>query len=74
MYNVSGMTDKNKDVLNKDLLDLAVNSSNPFLQGLFPDRPDPDSKKRPPTQGDKIKVSDVATNYESSRLVADTIY
>lgn len=56
MYNVSGMTDKNKDVLNKDLLDLAVNSSNPFLQGLFPDRPDPDSKKRPPTQGDKIKV------------------
>jgi myosin-1 len=56
MYNVSGMTDKNKDVLNKDLLDLAVNSSNPFLQNLFPDRPDPDSKKRPPTQGDKIKV------------------
>lgn len=56
MYNVPGMTDKNKDVLNKDLLDLVVNSSNPFLQGLFPDRPDPDSKKRPPTQGDKIKV------------------
>ena len=56
-YNISGMTDKNKDVLNKDLLDLVVGSANPFLQGLFPDRPDPTSKKRPPTQGDKIKSS-----------------
>lgn len=57
MYNISGMTDKNKDTLNKDLLDLVANSGNPFLQSLFPDRPDPNSKKRPPTQGDKIKVS-----------------
>ena len=51
------MTDKNKDVLNKDLLDLVVGSANPFLQGLFPDRPDPNSNKRPTTQGDKIKSS-----------------
>ena len=56
MYNVAGMTDKNKDTLIKDLLDLVGNSGNTFLQGLFPDRPDPNSKKRPPTQGDKIKV------------------
>jgi myosin-1 len=63
MYNVSGMTDKNKDVLNKDLLDLVVGSANPFLQGLFPDRPDPDSKKRPPTQGDKIKVRAFSYRY-----------
>jgi myosin-1 len=56
MYNISGMTDKNKDTLVKDLLDLVAGSSNHFLQELFPDRPDPNSKKRPPTQGDKIKV------------------
>lgn len=56
MYNVSGMTDKNKDSLNKDLLDLVASSGNQFLQTLFPDRPDPNSKKRPPTAGDRIKV------------------
>ncbi|KAI0785367.1 P-loop containing nucleoside triphosphate hydrolase protein [Irpex lacteus] len=57
MYNVAGMTDKNKDLLSKDLLDLIGTSSNQFLQGLFPDRPDPNSKKRPPTAGDRIKQS-----------------
>jgi myosin I len=55
-YNVQGMTDKNKDALIKDLLDLIAASSNQFLQTLFPDRPDPNSKKRPPTAGDRIKV------------------
>ncbi|PVG02990.1 myosin-1 [Serendipita vermifera] len=57
MYNVSGMTDKNKDTLIKDLLDLVAASTNKFLNDLFPDRPDPNSKKRPPTAGDKIKAS-----------------
>ncbi|KAJ7170185.1 P-loop containing nucleoside triphosphate hydrolase protein [Mycena filopes] len=57
MYNVSGMTDKNKDSLNKDLLDLIASSGNQFMQTLFPDRPDPNSKKRPPTAGDRIKAS-----------------
>lgn len=56
MYNISGMTDKNKDSLVKDLLDLVAGSGNQFLQTLFPDRPDPNSKKRPPTGGDRIKV------------------
>lgn len=56
MYTVAGMTDKNKDVLLKDLLDLVGSSSNHFLTGLFPDVVDHDSKKRPPTAGDKIKV------------------
>lgn len=56
MYNVAGMTDKNKDLLLKDLLDLIGASGNQFLQSLFPDRPDPNSKKRPPTAGDRIKV------------------
>ncbi|KAJ7161280.1 microfilament motor [Mycena crocata] len=57
MYNVVGMTDKNKDSLNKDLLDLIASSGNQFMQTLFPDRPDPNSKKRPPTAGDRIKAS-----------------
>ncbi|KAH9044764.1 P-loop containing nucleoside triphosphate hydrolase protein [Lactarius pseudohatsudake] len=57
MYQVSGMTDKNKDALVKDLLDLISMSSNTFLQMLFPERPDPNSKKRPPTAGDRIKAS-----------------
>ncbi|KAI0033976.1 microfilament motor [Vararia minispora EC-137] len=56
-YNVAGMTDKNKDALVKDILDLISVSSNQFLQGLFPERPDPNSKKRPPSAGDRIKAS-----------------
>lgn len=58
MYDVAGMTDKNKDALGKDLLELVQSSSNAFVtQQLFTDRVDPNSKKRPPTQGDKIKAS-----------------
>ncbi|KAF8481322.1 P-loop containing nucleoside triphosphate hydrolase protein [Russula ochroleuca] len=57
MYQVAGMTDKNKDALVKDLLDLVSLSGNAFLQTLFPERPDPNSKKRPPTAGDRIKAS-----------------
>lgn len=57
MYNIQGMTDKNKDSLIKDLLELVVSSSDQFLCNLFPDRPDPSSKKRPPTAGDRIKAS-----------------
>lgn len=56
VYNVAGMTDKNKDVLVKDLLDLVANSGNQFLQTLFSDWPDPNNKKRPPTASDRIKV------------------
>lgn len=56
-YSVAGMTDKNKDALVKDILDLIDSSGDKFLHTLFPDRPDPDSKKRPPTAGDKIKAS-----------------
>ncbi|UZJ52816.1 hypothetical protein CBS101457_002136 [Exobasidium rhododendri] len=57
MYDVRGMTDKNKDSLLKDILTLVDSSQNVFLRSLFPDRPDPDSKKRPPTAGDRIKSS-----------------
>jgi myosin I len=51
------MTDKNKDVLSKDLWDLIGASRNQFFQNLFPERPDPTSKKRPPTASDRIKQS-----------------
>ena len=64
MYSTAGMTDKNKDTLGKDLLDLIITSNSSFLQTIFPDRPDPDSKKRPPTAGDKIKVRAVMSDAE----------
>ncbi|KAI8075059.1 P-loop containing nucleoside triphosphate hydrolase protein [Gongronella butleri] len=58
MYNVDGLTDKNKDSLLKDLLDLAASSRDSFIsQELFSERIDPTSKKRPPTASDKIKAS-----------------
>lgn len=57
MYTVAGMTEKNKDQLLKDLLDLVGGSSNGFLKTLFPDQIDRDSKRRPPTASDKIKLS-----------------
>ncbi|KIW07562.1 myosin-1 [Verruconis gallopava] len=56
-YAVEGMTDKNKDQLLKDLLVLVSQTSNQFLHTLFPAPVDTDSKRRPPTAGDKIKVS-----------------
>lgn len=57
LYNVSGMTDKNKDQLSRDILDLIEGSKDPFLHTLFPEKVDHTSKKRPPTAGDKIKQS-----------------
>ena len=56
-YAVEGMTDKNKDQLLKDLLNLVGNSSNHFVHTLFPEQVDQDNKRRPPTAGDKIKSS-----------------
>ncbi|KAF9903382.1 class II myosin [Lobosporangium transversale] len=57
MYQISGMTDKNKDLLSKDILTMIASTSNQFLAALFPEPVDLDSKKRPPTAGDKIKAS-----------------
>ena len=56
-YAIDGMTDKNKDQLLKDLLNLVGGSANVFLRDLFPEKVDQDSKRRPPTAGDKIKAS-----------------
>ena len=56
-YAVEGMTDKNKDQLLKDLLNLVAGSNNAFVRSLFPDEVNQDDKRRPPTAGDKIKIS-----------------
>lgn len=56
-YAVEGMTDKNKDALLKDILNLCGGSSNPFVHTLFPEQVDQDNKRRPPTAGDRIKAS-----------------
>ncbi|KAF2013400.1 hypothetical protein BU24DRAFT_464186 [Aaosphaeria arxii CBS 175.79] len=56
-YAVEGMTDKNKDQLLKDLLNLLGQSSNTFVHTLFPEQVDQDNRRRPPTAGDKIKAS-----------------
>ncbi|GLA86409.1 class II myosin [Aspergillus tubingensis] len=56
-YAVEGMTDKNKDQLLKDLLNLAGSSSNQFVHTLFPNQVNQDDKRRPPTASDKIKAS-----------------
>ncbi|KAF2858354.1 hypothetical protein K470DRAFT_278626 [Piedraia hortae CBS 480.64] len=56
-YAVEGMTDKNKDQLLKDILNLVAQSSNKFVHTLFPHQVDQDNRRRPPTAGDKIKAS-----------------
>ncbi|KAI4190878.1 MAG: hypothetical protein L6R41_000479 [Letrouitia leprolyta] len=56
-YAIEGMTDKNKDQLLKDLLNLVGGSSNVFVHTLFPHEVNQDDKRRPPTAGDKIKAS-----------------
>ena len=56
-YAVQGMTDKNKDQLLKDLLNLVHSSTNPFVHSLFPHEVNQDDKRRPPTASDKIKKS-----------------
>ncbi|KAI4217326.1 MAG: hypothetical protein LQ351_000635 [Letrouitia transgressa] len=56
-YAVEGMTDKNKDQLLKDLLNLVSESSNNFVHTIFPHQVNQDDKRRPPTAGDKIKAS-----------------
>lgn len=56
-YAVEGMTDKNKDQLLKDLLNLIGSSSSRFLPTLFPNQVNQDDKRRPPTASDKIKQS-----------------
>ena len=53
-YDIDGITDKNKDQLQKDLVELIGTTTNTFLPTIFPDTVDRESKRRPPTAGDKI--------------------
>jgi myosin I len=56
-YTVDGITDKNKDLLLKGLLNMFQASSNQFLHKLFPQQVDQDNRKQPPTAGDRIRTS-----------------
>lgn len=71
-YAIDGMTDKNKDQLLKDLLNLVAESSNPFMGELFPHQVNQDDKRRPPTAGDKIKAS--ANDLVSTLMKASPSY
>ncbi|ODQ44208.1 hypothetical protein PICMEDRAFT_18465 [Pichia membranifaciens NRRL Y-2026] len=64
-YDINSMTDKNKDQMLKDLLEMLQTSQDPFLKALFPNRVDESNKRRPPTSGDKIKTS--------ANLLVDTL-
>lgn len=64
-YDINSMTDKNKDQMLKDLLEMLQTSQDPFLKTLFPNKVDESSKRRPPTAGDKIKTS--------ANLLVDTL-
>lgn len=71
-YAIEGMTDKNKDQLLKDLLNLVGESSNEFVHTIFPQEVDQDNKRRPPTAGDKIKAS--ANDLVSTLMKASPSY
>lgn len=71
-YAVEGMTDKNKDQLLKDILNLVGGSTNRFVHALFPNQVNQDDKRRPPTAGDKIKAS--ANDLVSTLMKASPSY
>ncbi|KAK0630006.1 myosin-1 [Bombardia bombarda] len=56
-YSVDGITDKNKDLLLKGLLNLFQGSDNDFIHTLFPNQVDQDNRKQPPSAGDRIRTS-----------------
>ncbi|KAK3907005.1 P-loop containing nucleoside triphosphate hydrolase protein [Staphylotrichum tortipilum] len=56
-YMVDGITDKNKDLLLKGLLNLFQVSQNKFIHAIFPHQVDQDNRKQPPSAGDRIRSS-----------------
>lgn len=56
-YQVLGMSEKNRDAVNKDLLESIKTSRHGLLQTLFPEEVDRENRQRPPTASDKIKGS-----------------
>ncbi|CCH62802.1 hypothetical protein TBLA_0I01430 [Henningerozyma blattae CBS 6284] len=53
-YDIDGITDKNKDTLQKDLVELLGTTQNEFVTTIFPQQVNHESRRRPPTAGDKI--------------------
>lgn len=56
-YAVDGITDKNKDLLLKGLLNLFQGSQNKFVHTIFPEQVNQDNRKQPPSAGDRIRSS-----------------
>jgi myosin-1 len=54
-YNGTGMTERNKDLLVKDITLVLQSSANGFLTSLYPDVIDNDNRKRPPSAGFRIR-------------------
>jgi myosin I len=56
-YTAEGFVDRNKDILNNDLVDLATCTSSSFYAGLFPECKQQADKRRPSTAAFKIRES-----------------
>eukprot|EP01135_Chromosphaera_perkinsii_P001412 Nk52_evm13s167 gene=Nk52_evmTU13s167 len=56
-YDGAGMTDKNKDILAVDVLEVLNDSQNQYLQEIFPEKAERGQTKKPTTAGYKIKTS-----------------
>lgn len=63
MYDIPGMTDKNKDQMSKDLINLLATTQNAFLLELFTEQINvanevsSGARRKAPTASDKIKLS-----------------
>ncbi|KAF2366369.1 SH3 domain [Trinorchestia longiramus] len=55
-YHVEGFCEKNRDVLNVDIIEAMQTSSNAFIRSLFPENISEMSRSRPTTVGSKIKT------------------
>jgi myosin-1 len=56
VYEAEGFSDKNRDVLFRDCIELMQSSTNAFIRSLFPDDVSSDKKGRPTTIGSKIRT------------------
>jgi myosin-1 len=56
-YDFTGMTEKNKDMMVKELVLHLSTSSNTFLKSLFPNEVNTNSRRKPATASDKIRSS-----------------
>ncbi|KAG0725192.1 Unconventional myosin-Ie [Chionoecetes opilio] len=55
-YQIEGFCEKNRDVLNSDIIEVMQSSSKPFISSLFPDVIQSGAKKHPTTAGTKIRT------------------